>query len=132
AAFTEKIVEHYVPFKIRHPSFDGSPRPTSDSIVYDTIHSLNYAHALYPAITVSVNPKIYGMFLINGERIQAIRHVITPLISFSYIPDLSKFLPNYQRTAYDSLQKPVYLNKLSKGETLPSNTYPMYSGAFPV
>jgi LptD protein len=127
AAFTEKLVEHYVPKYYR--SFDNTTK--SNEPVIDTLHGLYYAHALYPSLTLSVNPKIYGMFLVNGERIQAIRHVITPLISFSYIPDLSKILPSYQRTAYDSLQQPVNLHTLSKGEKLLNSPYPMYLGAFP-
>lgn len=35
----------------------------------------------------SVNTIVYGFYPINGKRIQAIRHVITPSVSFSYNPD---------------------------------------------
>ena len=43
--------------------------------------------------SVGVNTKIYGFFVPNrklfGERIQAIRHTLTPSVSFSYAPDFS-------------------------------------------
>jgi hypothetical protein len=126
-AFTTKVIEHYVPGKRKYPNFDPRIR-NNDSLVTDTLHGLYYAHALYPAFSVSVNPKIYGMFLFKGERIQAIRHVITPSVSFSYIPNLSKFLPNYTRTAFDSLAKPNIIGKRPPD----SQTYPMYTGSFGV
>ncbi len=44
-------------------------------------------------VSLSANTTLYGMFIPNrklfGEKIQAIRHVITPTVSFSYRPDFS-------------------------------------------
>jgi hypothetical protein len=38
----------------------------------------------------SLSAKIYGMFEFRSERIKALRHVLTPNVSYSYFPDFSK------------------------------------------
>lgn len=45
----------------------------------------------------SLSTKLYGMFVFKGKdpAIKAIRHVITPSISFSYAPDFSKLKNGY-------------------------------------
>ena len=55
---------------------------------------------------VSASTKLYGFFVPNrklfGEKIQAVRHVFTPSVSFSYAPDFSAsrygFWDTYQKT----------------------------------
>ncbi len=56
--------------------------------------------------SVSASTKIYGMFIPNrkvfGDKIQAVRHVFTPTVSFSYAPDCgSRYYETYQRTNSD-------------------------------
>ena len=56
--------------------------------------------------SMSLSTKVYGMFLPNrkifGDKINAIRHVFTPSVSFSYAPDFSSdrygYYDTYQRT----------------------------------
>lgn len=69
-------------------------------IEYDTIHGLTYLHAINPSIGMSINPKIYGMYVSNKEDsyIEAVRHVITPQAGFSFVPDLGDIMPNYYKT----------------------------------
>ena len=58
---------------------------------------------------VTANTKIYGRWVPNrkifGEKIQAIRHVITPQVSFNYTPDFSTnrygYYAYYQKTDAD-------------------------------
>ena len=38
--------------------------------------------------------RLYGMYYINGKKIEAIRHVMTPTVSFGYTPDFTE--GNYQ------------------------------------
>lgn len=60
-------------------------------------------------MSVSANTKLYGMYRplpwFGGKRIPAIRHVITPSVSFSYAPDFSTrswgFYDSYVRTDKD-------------------------------
>lgn len=87
------------------------------SEVTDTIKGLTYAHSYYPSISASFSPKIYGMYQFReGSKIQAIRHVMSPSVSFSYIPDVSSIVPEYYRDLYDE-----------NGEKI--KTYSIYEGA---
>ena len=57
-------------------------------------------------LSLSASTKLYGMYLPNrkifGDKIQAIRHVVTPTVSFSYAPDFSAsrygYYEHYQKT----------------------------------
>jgi len=63
---------------------------TESKVDADTVMGLFYGHAFNPSINASFNPQIFGTFSFTNpnSRIQAIRHVIKPSVSFSYIPDL--------------------------------------------
>lgn len=60
-------------------------------------------------LSLSASTKLYGFFTpsrkIFGDKIQAIRHVITPTVSFSYAPDFSAsrygYYQTYQKTDAD-------------------------------
>lgn len=70
--------------------------------VKDTIHKLSYAHGYYPGISASLTPKVYGLFQFTGDgKVQSIRHVMSPNVSFSYIPDMGKLVPEYYRELRD-------------------------------
>ena len=73
-------------------------------VVEDTIPG--FRRAWQYSTGVSMSTKIYGMFNFGKDKaIQAIRHVLTPSISFSYSPDFSDphygFYKTYQ---YDTLK----------------------------
>jgi hypothetical protein len=57
-------------------------------IVRDTLNGAYYAQSINPSINASFNPQIFGTYqFINPEsRVQAIRHVIKPSVSFNYVP----------------------------------------------
>ncbi len=72
-----------------------------DKLVVDTIPGIRYAHAYVPSLNIVFNPKIYGMFRFRkGSGIEAIRHVMTPSVSFGYVPDMAGKVPDY----YDEVQ----------------------------
>ena len=60
-------------------------------------------------LSLSASTKLYGMYIpsrkIFGEKIKAIRHVMTPSLSFSYAPDFSAsrygYYETYQKTDRD-------------------------------
>ncbi len=86
-------------------------------IVTDTITGLTYAHALYPALSITLNPKIYGMFAFKKGSVKAIRHVISPSASFSYVPDVRGIIPSYYRSVRnektgDTVVYSIYDNNL--------------------
>jgi Organic solvent tolerance protein OstA len=70
---------------------------------FDTIRTVDYAQDFKPSASLSVNPTIYGMFQFGPKsKVNAIRHVITPNISFNFVPGLKKIAPNYQDTYTDA------------------------------
>lgn len=58
----------------------------------DTIQGFYHVHDFN--LGISANTKLYGFYTplksIFGDKIQKIRHVLTPSVSFSYAPDFSK------------------------------------------
>ena len=54
------------------------------------------------SMAVSASTKLYGFFVPNrkifGDKIQAIRHVLTPQVSFNYAPDFSAARYGYYKT----------------------------------
>lgn len=75
-------------------------------IIRDTVYNdrISYAQAYLPRVSAGLSPKIYGMYQFTGDgRLEAIRHVMTPSASFSYVPDMTGIQPNYYRDLYDSI-----------------------------
>ncbi len=70
------------------------------SAVNDTVRKITYAHALTASLGISASPKIYTMLTARNPdaRVTAIRHVMTPSVSFSFAPDMSSIMPDYYRT----------------------------------
>ena len=67
--------------------------------ITDTIYGFNRVYDY--STSLSVNTKLYGMYTplkMFGDKIQAIRHVFTPSISFSYRPDFGAPSYNYYET----------------------------------
>ncbi|MEX0988237.1 MAG: putative LPS assembly protein LptD [Bacteroidales bacterium] len=99
-------------------------------IVLDTTYSnrLSYAHAYLPRVSAGMSPKIYGMYqFAGGGRLEAIRHVMTPSASFSYVPDMTAFQPDYYRDLYDTVNN-VLLQTYSIYEDQMYGT-PTFNGA---
>jgi hypothetical protein len=80
---------------------------TAQSEVADTTYGF---HNVYDwNLSMSASTKLYGFWTpsrkIFGDKIQAIRHVITPQVSFSYAPDFGAsrygYYDSYQRTNAD-------------------------------
>lgn len=73
-------------------------------------------------LSLSANTKIYGMYKpwkIFGDKIQQIRHIITPTLSYSYAPDFSAsrygFYDTYMRTDADGKVTAVTYSPFSSG-----------------
>lgn len=89
--YTNKYVEHF-----------GSLANPSDTVRTDTIYNFTYIHAINPSIGFSFTPKVYGMYTNKrpNARLVAVRHVMTPNASFSYVPDMRSINANYYDTLY--------------------------------
>ncbi len=75
---------------------DSITNPSKFYVETDTIHKLSYAQGFAPTLSVSFNPTFYGMLALGKNT--KIRHVLTPTISFSFIPGLKDIVSNYTRT----------------------------------
>ncbi|MCR5130553.1 MAG: LPS-assembly protein LptD [Prevotella sp.] len=96
--FTDKMVTNKV-----MRSWD----PVNQKEVQDTIYGL---HNIYDwNLSMSASTKLYGFFIpsrkLFGDKIDRIRHVITPTINFSYAPDFGAdhygYYKTYQKTDAD-------------------------------
>jgi hypothetical protein len=63
---------------------------TTSKVDTDTIMGAFYGQAFNPSISASFNPQVFGTYSFTNPnaRVQSIRHVIKPSVSFSYVPDL--------------------------------------------
>ena len=96
------------------PSFNFTDRMYTNKIMrsWDVAHQREVGDTIYGFnnvynwnVSLSANTKIYGMWIPNrklfGDKIQAVRHVLTPSVTFSYAPDFSSRRYGY----YDSYLK---------------------------
>jgi len=88
-----------------HEIIDDEGTTTYNPIVTDSLISkFSYAQSLFPSISSGVAPKIYGMYQFKGDgRIEAIRHMMTPSASFSFVPDMTAIQADYYRAVYDEV-----------------------------
>jgi hypothetical protein len=85
--YTQKIEKRWDPY-----FFDADRNKIIPSVVNDTVRGLFYGHAMNPSIGASFSPQIFGTFQFRNKpnaRLQAIRHVMKPSVSFSYTPSFN-------------------------------------------
>ena len=92
-------------------------------VVRDTV--MGFYNVYNYNTSLSVNTKLYGFYTplpwAGGKKIQAIRHVFTPSISFSYTPDFGSdrygYYGSYQRTDVNGtpLGDPVIYSHFANG-----------------
>ena len=77
------------------------------------------------SLNLSMNTKLYGMWVPNrklfGDKVQAIRHVFTPSVTFSYHPDFSAsrygYYTTYQKTDAEGNVSLVEYSPYNIGQT---------------
>ena len=69
------------------------------AVITDTIPGFRYAHAAFPSVSLSAQPKLYGMYQFTNpnSKVIAIRHVMSPSASISFTPDLNEYMPDYYK-----------------------------------
>jgi len=86
--------------------FDEETGEYVSKIITDTTRGVFYGHAINPSIGASFNPQVYGTYDFKSpkSRIQSVRHVMKPSVSFSYTPSLKGLSTDFYRTVqYDTL-----------------------------
>lgn len=98
-----------------NPSFNFTDRMYSNKVMrsWDEQAQVERADTTYGfynvynwSMSIGASTKMYGFWVpskkIFGDKIQAIRHVITPQVTFSYAPDCgSRYYETYQKTDAD-------------------------------
>lgn len=78
----------------------------------DDLNEINMVRTF--SMGVSASTKFYGMFNIKSLGIDAIRHVVTPSISYNYSPDFSTPFWGYYDSYVDSTGRLVEYNKFEQ------------------
>jgi hypothetical protein len=108
-------------FSRQHKSWD----PVGQKEVVDTVSGFYNVYDWNMGISAST--KLYGMYIPNrklfGDKVQAIRHVLTPSVSFSYHPDFGAsrygYYQTYQKTDADGNVSLVEYSPYSGGKFSP-------------
>ncbi len=94
----------------------GLDSTRSKAVVTDTIHGFNRVSNY--SLSIGMNTRIYGTkFFKEGKKIQAIRHVINPSISYSYQPDYTTNNDYFQ--TLHALKSPTLLSSRRTGVQAP-------------
>ena len=102
---------------------------TTNEVVTDTINGFDSFREYSAGISASTT--VYGMVNFKKGRLQALRHVMRPSISYNYRPDFSNYYDEYQASAdpddireYTRFQNGIYgspTNQLSSSIGLALN-----------
>jgi len=77
--------------------YDPVREEVAPKLITDTIPGIVYGHSINPNFSTGFSQNIYGMFQFTDSRIEAIRHVMTPSVSFGFTPDMQGVMPDYYR-----------------------------------
>jgi len=79
--------------------FNAARNEIVPQVVTDTIRGTFYGHAINPSVSAGFNPQLFGIFNFKPEsRINSIRHVVKPSVSFSYVPSFKGLSSDFYRT----------------------------------
>jgi LptD protein len=125
--FTQKIIKEWDPaYK------DVVLNTVHSAVVNDTIHGLFYGQAVNPSISVSFDPQIFGTYDFAeknpNSRLQQIRHVMKPSVSFGFTPSFAGLSSKmYRQVQIDTI--PHYsIYSIYDGNIFPSPSLGSKSG----
>ena len=103
------------------------------SVVNDTIKGIFYGQTVNPTISAGYNPQIFGMYDFAeknpNSRLQSIRHVIKPSVSFSFTPYFAGLSSKmYRQVQVDTINDPLH-NSFQKYSVYDANIYGTPSAA---
>ncbi len=99
--YTQKFEKRWDP-----AYFDQGKNEIVGKVVTDTLRGTFYGHSFRPSISAGFSPQVFGTFTFKPEsRVQAIRHVMKPSVSFSYVPALKGLSSDlYRQVQRDTLE----------------------------
>ncbi|NHZ86333.1 MAG: hypothetical protein GWP19_10690 [Planctomycetia bacterium] len=63
--------------------------------IYESVKTSGFATRTTGSFSLNIGTQLYGLFPIKIGKVNGVRHVASPLIGYSYTPDFSKSLLNY-------------------------------------
>jgi lipopolysaccharide assembly outer membrane protein LptD (OstA) len=92
--YTQKIEKRWVA-----DYFNTDLNKIVPSLIRDTLRGFYYGQSINPSISASFNPQLFGYYQFKNSksRLQTIRHIIRPSVSFSYVPVLKGLTSNMYR-----------------------------------
>jgi len=111
-------------------SWDDSRNEGAGGVRTDTIQGFKYAHNYSTSASLSLSPKIYGMYTFKeSSKIAAIRHVMTPSVSVSYTPGIGVSRSKYYKTYFNKTTQSDVEYSIFEGSLYGTPTGAMESGS---
>lgn len=83
--------------------FDPELNQTRPAVITDTIRGLFYGQSVTASVSTGLSPQLYGLYQFKpGSRVEAIRHVMRPSVSFSYVPVIKGLTTDMYREYTDT------------------------------
>jgi hypothetical protein len=106
--YTQKIEKFWIDDFV-----DPETGVQSARVVNDTARGVFYGQAFNPSISASFSPQVFGTYQFTNpdSRVEAVRHVIKPSVSFSFVPSLKGLSSDmFRQVQVDTLgsQSPYY------------------------
>jgi len=95
----------------------------TDENTLETDYASTFARVWDYNTSLSWSTTIYGMFSFRKGKVKALRHVFTPSVSFSYVPDFGKEKYKY----YGTYSRVMYNNTTGQYDSI-VNLYSMFEG----
>ena len=113
-SYSERWYTNYIN-KRYDPTYTNSQSGEAEHVVVDTIYSFRRNYEYSYSLSSSTN--IYGMYTMRNpnSRIKAIRHKITPSVSFSYTPDFGQKKFRFWDSYIDGTGKEQFYSHFEKG-----------------
>jgi hypothetical protein len=93
--YTQKIERRW-----EQDYFDPDLNKVVPSVLTDTLRGAFYGQSVNASVSAGLSPQLFGTYSFKNpdSRVQFIRHIIKPSISFSYVPYMSSLTTNMYRS----------------------------------
>lgn len=81
-----------------------------NTVITDTVNGFERGQSYTPSANLSTT--FYGMYQYKNGPIKALRHVVTPVISFSYIPNNRSGLRSYTDSSNTAIDYSIFSNNI--------------------
>jgi len=112
--YSERWYTNYVN-KTYDPTYNNPIPGGIEHVLVDTVYAFRRNYEYSYSLSSSTN--IYGMYIMRNpnSKIKAIRHKITPSVSFSYTPDFGQKKFRFWDSYIDASGRPQYYSHFEKG-----------------